>query len=235
MADSWAGRLLQRRAVLSGLLPLAAIVGAGVFAYFAHLHDSFSWDEPAATWVRELDAPGLGGFMEAVSWPGDYTVATVSYVLLLLLALRWGGWPWAVYVAAAGILDISNEGAKALVGRPRPNPLEPGEAGSFPSGHTVHAVLYLGVVWSLLAPRLPERRQRQALAALFVVTVLLTGLSRIYLGRHWPSDVLGGLLVGSVALWALWTVASRTILAGRLRPSTGGGDAAAGRAGSESV
>ena len=223
MAASWAGRLLERRSALSGLLPLVAIVAAGVFAYFAHLHDSFSWDEPGATWVRGLDAPGFGTFMEVVSWPGDYTVATVSYVVLLLLALRWGGWPWAVYVAAAGLLDISNEGAKALVGRPRPNPLEPGEAGSFPSGHTVHSVIYLGVVWSLVAPRLPQRRHRQALAALFVVGVLLTALSRIYLGRHWPSDVLGGMLVGSVALWALWTVASRTLLAGSLRPSIGGG------------
>ena len=235
MAETWVGRLLGGRAALSGLLPLVAIVAAGVFAYFAHLHDSFSWDEPGATWVRELNAPGLGGFMEVVSWPGDYAVATVSYVLLLLLALRWGGWPWAAYVAAAGLLDISNEGAKALVGRPRPNPLEPGEAGSFPSGHTVHAVLYLGVVWSLLAPRLPEGRHRQALAALFVVAVLLTGLSRIYLGRHWPSDVLGGLLVGSVALWALWKAASHTLLAGSLRPSTKGGDASAGTAGSETV
>ena len=229
---SWAAGLLERRAALSGLLPLVAVVAAGVFAYFAHLHDSFAWDEPGAAWVRGLDAPGLGGFMEAVSWPGDYTVAAVFYVLLLLLALRWGGWPWAVYVAAAGLLDISNEGAKALVGRPRPNPLEPGEAGSFPSGHTVHAVLYLGVVWSLVAPRLPERRHRQALAALFVVGVLLTGLSRIYLGRHWPSDVLGGLLVGSIALWAIWTVASRTLLAGSLRQSSDGGDAADGSAGS---
>lgn len=232
MEDSWAAGLRDRRAALSALLPLVAIVAAGVFAYFAHLHDSFSWDEAPTTWVRGLDAPGFGGFMEAVSWPGDYTVATVSYVLLLLLALRWGGWPWAVYVAAAGLLDISNEGVKALVGRPRPNPLEPGEAGSFPSGHTVHAVLFLGVVWSLVAPRLPERRHRQALAALFVVGVLLTGLSRIYLGRHWPSDVLGGLLVGSIALWALWSVASRTLLAGR--PSTSG-DAPAGRGGSGAV
>ena len=214
---------------------MVAIVAAGVFAYFAHLHDSFSWDEAPTTRVRGLDAPGFGGFMEAVSWPGDYTVATVSYVLLLLLALRWGGWPWAVYVAAAGLVDISNEGVKALVGRPRPNPLEPGEAGSFPSGHTVHAVIYLGVVWSLVAPRLPERRHRQALAALFVAGVLLTGLSRIYLGRHWPSDVLGGLLVGSIALWALWTAASRTLLAGSLRPSSGGGGTERGPEGSESV
>ena len=196
-----------------------AIVAAGVFAYFAHLHDSFFWDEPAATWIRELDAPGLGGFMEAVSWPGDYTVATVSYVLLLLLALRWGGWPWAVYVAAAGLLDISNEGAKALVGRPRPNPLEPGEAGSFPSGHTVHAALYLGVVWSLLAPRLPERRHRQALAALFghgrccsraspASTWAATGPATSWAASSW----------GSVALWAIWKAASHTLLAGRERP-----------------
>ena len=186
------------------LLFLALVAGAGVFSYLASTHPSFSWDPPLATWIMGLEAPGLGMFMTVLSWSGRYSVAVVSYLAVAAPAVRWGGWRHGALVLSAAMLDLSNEGIKALVGRPRPNPLHLGEAGSFPSGHTVHAVLFLGVLWLLLAPRLRSRRQRAALGALLVLLALLVGVSRVYLERHWPSDVLGGYWIGGLALWGLW-------------------------------
>jgi undecaprenyl-diphosphatase len=133
-------------------------------------------------------------------------------VLASLLALPWGGWRLGAVVLGAALLDFANDGVKALVGRPRPFNLA--ETDSFPSGHTVHAVLFLGVLWLLLAPRLHRRWQRTALGGSFVSLGLLVGISRIYLGRHWPSDVLGAYLVGGLALWGLtWAAAARGWLA----------------------
>jgi membrane-associated phospholipid phosphatase len=104
-----------------------------------------------------------------------------------------------------------------LVGRARP-PYEDwwGAAGgpAFPSGHTTMATV-LGVLgaWALLE-RAPHRRR--ALVAAAVATAAAVGLSRVWLGVHWPSDVVGGWLFGTA--WALGCV---LLLGRRRRPSAG--------------
>jgi undecaprenyl-diphosphatase len=201
------------------LLPVL-LLGAATLSYMASIYPFFAWDQPLAGWISDLTLPGLGGLMIAASWSGNYTVAGISYLMTLPLAIRWGGWNAGLLVLAMGALDLSNSVIKALVGRPRPMPLHPGEAGSFPSGHTVHAVLLLGLIWLLFSPRMQGQRQRQALAGLLVTMALLVGASRVYLERHWPSDVLGGYLIGGLALWAFWW-AWRSSRLGILRPERG--------------
>ncbi len=183
---------------------LAATVALAVgAAYMASAQPFFAGDPTAAEWIVGAMLPGLGVLMTVASWSGIYAVAVVSYVLLLPMAVRWHGRDGVALLLATAALDITNEGLKALVGRPRPVPAYPGEGGSFPSGHTVHAVLFLGLLWMLLEPRVQGRGQRAAMRGLFVVLALLVGLSRVYLERHWPSDVLGGFLVGGLVLLGL--------------------------------
>ena len=196
------------------------LLGAGALSYMASIYPFFAWDQPLAGWIADLTLPGFGGLMTAVSWSGNYTVAGISYLMVLPLAVRWGGWNAGLLVLAMGVLEVSNQGFKALISRPRPNPLYPGEAGSFPSGHTVHAVLLLGLLWLLFSPRMQSQRRRQALAGLLVTLALLVGASRVYLERHWPSDVLGGYLIGGLALWGLWW-AWRSSRLGIPRPDRG--------------
>ncbi|MEU2613303.1 phosphatase PAP2 family protein [Micromonospora sp. NPDC007271] len=102
---------------------------------------------------------------------------------------------------------------KLLVGRHRPELLDPvarATGFAFPSGHALNATLAAGVLLLVLLPFARERRSlRSALWAAAVLITVVTGLSRIALGVHWTSDVVGGWLLG-LAVLAATTAAFRT-------------------------
>jgi undecaprenyl-diphosphatase len=100
-------------------------------------------------------------------------------------------------------------GVKFAFRRPRPHVIPRLMSGagwySFPSGHSTLAPLVFGLgalIWSAPWPR----RARLALLAAAALISLLIGFSRVYLGVHWPTDVAGGLLLGTgwAALWVCW-------------------------------
>ena len=92
---------------------------------------------------------------------------------------------------------------KELVGRPRPDfPLldTPPATPSFPSGHATHAILFFGCLALVLAGLIRPLWLARSVQAVLWLTVLAVGASRVYLGVHWPSDVLAGYLLGGVSL-----------------------------------
>lgn len=154
-------------------------------------------------WVEELgrDFTALGG------------AAVVGLLTLSVTAFFWlsSMHRAAVYVAVAclGALVIST-GLKQLFERPRPNLVPHGShvyTSSFPSGHSAMAAavyLTLGLVASQFVAR---RRLKVLLVGVAMSVTAAVGVSRVYLGVHWPSDVLAGWAVG--LSWALvcWVVA----------------------------
>ena len=89
---------------------------------------------------------------------------------------------------------------------------------SFPSGHTLHAVLTSGLAWLLVAPRLTQVVHRRALLAAALVWPVLVGISRVHLEKHWPSDVLGAYVYGAVLLIVMTWVWPRVQPAGEGAP-----------------
>ena len=153
---------------------------------------------PQAAWLSTLDgAIGWLGFP-----PGSIVVDGLIVLGVFLSGRRWGA-------VCAALAAAGSAGAwflvLALVQRPRPTPdlvrvtAEIGY-GSFPSGHVLNLTAFYGflavLAWTTLAPGWPRR-----LALLVCLGLIaLIGLVRIYSGEHWPTDVLGGYLLGAACL-----------------------------------
>ena len=161
-----------------------------------------------------------------------------AMALLVLMAELLARRPWLGIAASAtiGAASLVDTLAKNVVHRARPDllpPLEIEPGYSFPSGHaTLSTVAYGIIVLLLVHSRLPRMVKLLGVGALAVL-VLLVGLSRVYLGVHYPSDVLGGWLTGA-AIVLLFEALVRSRLAPRVsrEASTepGGGAAAGDRA-----
>lgn len=135
-------------------------------------------------------------------------IAVLAVVGFLMLSKAWRPAIFTL-VASGGGLIVSSL-LKYTVDRPRPDLVPHGNliyTTSFPSGHSMmSAVVYLTL--AALVARLIERRRLKGYAlGVAMILTLLIGVSRIYLGVHWPSDVLAGWVAG--AAWALgcWLIA----------------------------
>jgi undecaprenyl-diphosphatase len=161
------------------------------------------------------------------SWMRDITALGGTAVLVLLTALVMlylmmaGKWQIAVFVlAAVGGGQIVSTLLKLGIDRPRPD-LVPHlmleTSRSFPSGHAMmSAVTYL-TLGSLLARIVKERRLKIFFLTVAVLLTFIVGVSRIYLGVHWPSDVLAGWCAGFA--WAMiWWLIARWWLKNRSTP-----------------
>ncbi len=183
---------------------LAAVACLAVFA--ALLRDVLAGGlvriDEAAYWliVERLRAPWLTPIMEGFSMLAS---PTVLIALLLMIAAfapgRRPGWCCALNLALAALLNVA---LKTLIQRPRPEGFRlVEETGfSFPSGHSMAAMAFFGLVIWLIWHYERDRRRRNLLVAVFALIILMIGVSRIYLGVHYASDVLGGFCVSLVWL-----------------------------------
>ncbi|HEV7417636.1 MAG TPA: phosphatase PAP2 family protein [Tianweitania sediminis] len=169
-------------------------------------------------WVEEVfrDLTAAGGI-------AILTLATLAVATFFLLQ---GKRSSAIYllVAVGGGLLISSL-AKGLFDRPRPDLVPHGSfvhTASFPSGHSIMAAVVYLTLGVLVARTLPHRRLKVFVLLLATLTTLSVGVSRVYLGVHWPSDVLAGWLAGAV--WA-----SLCMMGARFLARRGNVEAEAGR------
>ncbi|MEU9236398.1 phosphatase PAP2 family protein [Streptomyces subrutilus] len=183
-----------------GCALLAAVVTALVVAGWRPL---FSFDEQV---VRDLHRhavahPGVTRTMRIFSdWVWDpWAMRALAAAACVLLWLR-GRRESAVRVGVAVLVATAvQQGLKALVGRERPqwpDPVDRANFAAYPSGHAMTAAVVCGLLLWLL-PRGAPRGAVAAAWAAALVSVLGVGFTRIYLGVHWPSDVLGGWLLGA--------------------------------------
>lgn len=139
-------------------------------------------------------------------WPAVLVVVGIVAAFAVLGLRRFG----AIMVAATALGMVSAP-LKLLAGRPRPDASLLDVAGSisswsFPSGHALHATVSFGLLAFLLGYTPLPTTPRRVLQAGCWLVVLLTGVSRVYVGVHWPSDVLGGYLWGGLIVAALLRV-----------------------------
>jgi undecaprenyl-diphosphatase len=166
---------------------------------------TFSFDLPAMQAVRYLESPWLTLVMQVVTVSAS-TWGTIVLALTLCIGLWLAGRrPEAIVLALGLVLSAAlGQALKYAFVRPRPHLLPwltVTRGWSFPSGHTLNAVTLSGLLAWLFGRRL-SGWQRVALTVGVGLWAVLVGLSRIYLGVHYPSDVLASLAVGSLYLLA---------------------------------
>jgi undecaprenyl-diphosphatase len=187
------------------------------------------------TGIARLDQPVLDAMVGARSpardaWLTRFTdlggtvgMPLLAAVVVVTLAVWWRRWTPVVLMmaAAAGSLLMTVSG-KELTGRERPPiglavpPLE--VSPSFPSGHTLNATVVMGTVAYLLLVRFEGTRGRLVVLALSGTFVVAMGLSRVFLGHHWLSDVVAAWLLGLGWLAVVVTAHRIMITLGRVDP-----------------
>jgi membrane-associated phospholipid phosphatase len=160
-------------------------------------------------------------------WVWDpWTMRAITAVIVLWLLVRRERTPalWVAVTAAAG--TVLQQGVKAALDRPRPhwaNPVDSAHYAAFPSGHALTVTVTFGLLlWMLKLHGAPAAWQRLA-AAVAAVSVLGVGFTRLYLGVHWPTDILGGWLLGAALVaWAVTTYPYSVIHRGEQKSSCDG-------------
>lgn len=186
------------RPVLTAAFAIPAAVVFGLLVWQVTAAGGVFFDAPVYGVVSRCISQPLTGFVAAFTNVGDPPVlAPLAVVLFVALLLRGRGALGGLLVFNLGASALFNLGIKLLVQRPRPDVLRlVEETGySFPSGHSFVSMAFYGLLIYLAATRL-RGGWRWGLCAVLGVLVLCIGLSRIYLGVHYPSDVLAGFCGG---------------------------------------
>ncbi|MFJ5304814.1 phosphatase PAP2 family protein [Streptomyces sp. NPDC088350] len=138
-------------------------------------------------------------------WVWDpLTLRLVCAVAMGWLVWRRAAWWTALWLAATCALGtVLQQSLKALLDRPRPvwpDPVDSAHYAAFPSGHAMTATVVCGLLLWLLHHYDAGRAVWRTAVGLAVISVAGVGLTRVWLGVHWPSDVLGGWLLGALVV-----------------------------------
>ncbi|MEU9364301.1 phosphatase PAP2 family protein [Streptomyces avermitilis] len=153
-----------------------------------------------------VDEPGVThAFRILTDWVWDpLTLRLACAAAAGWLVWRHSAWWLALWLAAACALGaLLQQALKAAVGRARPvwpDPVDSAHYTAFPSGHAMTATVVCGLLLWLLRLYGAGRALWRTGVALAAVSVVGVGLTRVWLGVHWPSDVLGGWLLGALVV-----------------------------------
>jgi undecaprenyl-diphosphatase len=185
---------------LSLALGMSAAVGSLIFLAWLSNEvlegETRHFDDVTRATVHQLASPTMTATMRGISFIGSsffLTTATVT-MFIWFLTHRWRreGWLLGITMLGASVLNTT---LKLTFQRPRPEPffdlLAP-KSYSFPSGHSLASFCFFGALATVLTARVENRRINFFTWLVAGLLVLLIGLSRIYLGVHYTTDVLAG-------------------------------------------
>lgn len=229
---------ISRRLGPNGALILSLLAGSLIAAtltyLFANVYDAVTrdngvsgLDHPVLAAAQSVRSPTLDAMVTAyTNIGGGVGMPVIAVIALVILGLRRRSWTPVILVAVAGLGSmLMITAGKQLVGRSRPEHIDavpPFEfSAAFPSGHALGSVVVAGIVAYLVILRRKTAWGRFWTVAVASVFAVSMGLSRVYLGHHWLTDVLGAWALGGAWLVLVITV-HRTYLTVRERRSAPG-------------
>lgn len=189
------------------LIGLIAVIGAfTTLMFMVKITPTFPIDLAITRALQSITNPIFAWLMDAISWfgfsPQSYILPLVIVVGLYLLGFHWEA---VAAIFAAFFPALVNVIVKDSIRRPRPgidlvHVFKVLNSYSFPSGHVMFYVGFFGFLWFLAYTLFKRSWIRTLLLIILGALIVLVGPSRVYLGQHWPSDVLGAYLLGSLCL-----------------------------------
>ena len=196
--------------LIGAVLAIAGTYAFGQLAGHVRSGGTQAFDEAVLSWIGAHRTPLLESVMLEITSLGTGTVVMmVVAVAALFLWLNQHRHSAALLIVATFGGLLLNNLLKAGFGRPRPDVIDWATHASFysfPSGHAMSATVVYSTV-AYLASRLQRtHKARVAVMATALVIILLIGISRLYLGVHYPSDVIAGMIIGLA--WAGFCMAT---------------------------
>lgn len=190
-------------AFLLGLMTWAA---SEIYEAVSEQDELYLLDQPVLDAMVSIREPWLNTIVGGFTHVGGTILSPILATIIVVVMCRlWRTWLPLTLMLAAGLGSIAvTVVGKNYIDRVRPPhefaiaPFE--NSPSFPSGHSLNAVVIAGVVTYLLWRRLETRRARVVAVVLAVIYAVAMGLSRVYLGHHWLTDVMTGWLLGGAWL-----------------------------------
>ena len=190
------------------------LCGFIVLSAFAAFYDRFPGDVWLVRRFQEIDSSALARML---NWTADLVdgwelIAVLVAGAAVLLVVR--RWLEALLLLVSPATSLLNAGVKEIVGRPRPgHELVPfttrASDSAFPSGHAESAIVIYGLLFYFVTMFVSQPALRLLGQAACLWVILVTGMQRVYIGVHWPSDALGGYYLGALVLAVLIAVHRR--------------------------
>ncbi|WP_461611304.1 phosphatase PAP2 family protein [Cytobacillus kochii] len=194
--------------ITTNIILFILFLGMFLFIVFDYTNNDLAWfDMEVIHIVQQNVTPALTTFIDRFTFLGSvlwFVIATVVVIVLLVLKKKYA---LAIYIClTSGVGALLNWALKHYFKRERPDilPLIEETGYAFPSGHSMGSFIFYGSLAFVIIHVAKKTSMKWAVAIIMGLLILSIGLSRIYLGVHYPSDVAAGFLVG--AIWLMLSI-----------------------------
>ena len=202
--------------VVAGFILAAAVLAFGGWLVTGQFREyPLSFDSGVRTAMRQMQSPMWASLFLTVTNFGStiylWIIGTVAGIIFIFM--RWFR-PLLLLMLVMSGQGALDQGFKWLIARPRPPALvnyKTLESFSFPSGHAIASLcLYVTIAW-IITSQLENSAAKAGVWISAAILVFLTGASRVYIGVHYPTDVIAGFLAGAIWTTAVMSVGRRQL------------------------
>lgn len=182
-----------------------------IFAFLAKWLVNFKWlvktDIAIQKIILDTRIDFLNDFFRILTDLGDTKViAILAIVAAIIFSTKKYYWHSIGILLSVGVAEIVSIILKIIIGRHRPpheTALAITDNASFPSGHAIAAMAFYGFLIYFFNKEIENKSAKNTLIGFCALMILIAGFARIYLGAHWPSDIIASYILGGIWLWII--------------------------------
>lgn len=195
------------------LVAILSFTSLVILSFMAHIFSYFPVDLWVSRTIQSITIPGFDSLMKFITSMGNLKTAAIIvtfFAIAFIVTKRYQ--QTLILLISFLLLEVLGILLKDFISRPRPNPQIITQWGfypnndSFPSGHVLFFISLFGYLLFFTIFELKKGFLRSTLIIILSVLLLLIGISRIYLGAHWFSDVLGSYLMGIIWFYIIYII-----------------------------